>query len=125
MRPEYRIFVLIILIPLCWLFYNNVANWHYHQDNFGNPVKHSHPYNPVSSADCCESTPAGNNHEHSAKELLLLNMISNAGIIILLALTVFQLTLFKVRVKRPEIEPVLIPVSAHSIPLLRAPPRFV
>ncbi len=124
MKPGHKLFAIAVILPLCWLFYNNSANWHYHQDDLGNPVRHSHPYTTVPVNCCDETIPFDSNHEHTSSELFLLAMITNAGILVLLAMVLHYLQFPALRFRRPEITAEYFSRPDYAFPLLRAPPVF-
>ncbi len=83
-----RKLVLIILIPaLCWLFYNQVANWHYARLPNGLMIEHSHPYNKHTASS---HSPIPN-HSHTKSELLHLDIISHFFVLLITAFLLRQL----------------------------------
>ncbi len=68
----------MLLLPVCWLFHNSNANWHYHQLPNGQLVKHAHPFQ--SQAENNPERETGfpfENHHHSEKEIFFLGTISD------------------------------------------------
>jgi hypothetical protein len=74
--------ILLLALPLVlWLFYNHVANWHFHVTQAGIVVEHSHPYknNPVSG------TPF-QRHHHTDAELSFYTLLSSILTLLVVAL---------------------------------------
>lgn len=74
--------ILLLSLPLVlWLFYNQVANWHFHVTQTGIVVEHAHPYrnNPVTG------TPF-QRHHHTDAELSFYTLLSSVLTIILVAI---------------------------------------
>jgi len=71
-RKLRKILVLSTLPLVMWLFFNQVAFWHYHILDNGMVVQHAHPFknNPI------HGTPY-QNHQHSDFEYTILAQISN------------------------------------------------
>ena len=59
------------VLALMFHSYNQATNWHFHKLSDGTLVKHAHPYKKGTS----ETTPF-QKHQHTAKELLLLHLIT-------------------------------------------------
>jgi len=82
-----RNLVLILLIPaLFLLYYNSAANWHFHLLKNGTLIEHSHPYSKATSP----GSPFAS-HNHSASDLLYLDMISHILVLILAAVCLAKL----------------------------------
>ncbi|TVQ09949.1 MAG: hypothetical protein EA361_14760 [Bacteroidetes bacterium] len=109
--------VLLITLPLVmWLFFNQVAFWHYHILENGVVVEHAHPF----KNSTLPGTPY-QQHQHSDFEYSLLAQISS--IIGLLVFLVVLGLFMNNNLKRLAIKPTarLIPVY-FSVNRLRGPP---
>jgi len=63
----------LIIPSILWISYNNAANWHFHQLEFGLLTSHSHAYDK----SCNAGSPI-KDHEHDNKELLYLDQVFHA-----------------------------------------------
>jgi hypothetical protein len=82
-------YLLILLFPaLSWLFINNSINGHSHRLKSGYIIYHAHPY----KKDNTGKSPF-QSHNHSNRELFLLDLISN--ILFILAMPFFLSTVQK------------------------------
>ena len=112
--------ILIITMPLVmWLFFNQVAFWHYHVLENGIVVEHAHPFKnkPI------PGTPY-QSHQHSDFEYSLLAQISNMISLLLFAMV---LGLFLQNISSQFIKEYqsFIPIPGHyRIHRLRGPPVF-
>ena len=69
-----KVFALLLIPAMLWLFFNASANWHYHKLPTGEVVKHSHPFSPSPN----NNTPSPfQGHEHSAQEFSCLDQYAN------------------------------------------------
>jgi hypothetical protein len=116
-RKLKQIFVLITLPLVMFLFFNQVAFWHFHVLDNGIVVEHAHPFknNPK------PGTPF-QNHHHTDFEYSVLAQISNA--ISLLVFSVLLAGVFQGLFVNIIPKPLVIPLqssflSAHR---LRGPP---
>ncbi len=74
-------YVLLITLPLVmWLFFNQVAFWHYHLHESGIVIEHAHPFQNNTQP----GTPY-QQHQHSDFEYTLFAQISSiAGLLVVL-----------------------------------------
>lgn len=108
---------LIILFPLiCWLFINNTANRHSHQLKAGYIITHAHPY----ERNHTDKSPF-QSHNHSDHELFILDLISNAVVILSIPLFIryFQTLLEEIKIKHISISPY---IHNFNLQQYRAPP---
>ncbi len=119
MKPVWKLHILIILLPLCWLIYNNTANWHYHYDDAGNPVKHAHP---LSASGDVPFEGQKQDHEHTSGELYMLAMITDAAGMLFISFVALHFFLYHRTLSICFPVDGMIPVPSFHIPLLRAPP---
>lgn len=110
----------ILIVVTLALFYNNVANWHFHELPNGIVIEHAHPYE---KAPVNQNSPA-QNHKHSDLEYLILDLVFHTSLIILLFLAGVILFRLSERLYRIDRSNSLIPCRQHSTALLRAPPSF-
>jgi hypothetical protein len=100
------------------LFFNNAANWHYHQLPNGVIIEHAHPYGKTSS-------PANSpfeKHHHSDFEYLILELVYYSGLVIILVVLSIR-TFRKSKPRQQLLKPLPVVRSVYSrLPLLRAPP---
>jgi hypothetical protein len=113
----YKTLLSWIAIPaIMLLYYNYMANWHYHQLDNGLIIKHAHPYQPAAD----NSIPF-QGHKHTDLELTVLASFSN-----ILAVVVFLLVLLHVSGHVRVVSSLPLPVfirSPHLVHVaLRAPP---
>ena len=72
-------FLVFLIIPaLLWIGYNNVANWHLHQLEFGLLTSHAHAYERSAGND----DPV-QDHQHNKRELIFLNQIFQSFLVCL------------------------------------------
>jgi predicted Na+-dependent transporter len=73
----------IAILPLVMLlFYNQVANWHYHKLHNGIVVEHAHPFPNSKTAESPYE-----NHTHTEFEFLIFGFLSSTiGLVVLLIL---------------------------------------
>lgn len=113
--------ILIITMPLVmWLFFNQVAFWHYHVLDNGIVVEHAHPFKnkPI------PGTPY-QSHQHSDFEYSLLAQISNMISLLLFAM-VLGLFLHNISRYYREGYQSFIPDPGHYlIHRLRGPPIVI
>ena len=111
--------VLLITLPLVmWLFFNQVAFWHYHILENGVVVEHAHPF----KNNTLPGTPY-QQHQHSDFEYSLLAQISSSiGLLVFLLVLGLFINNNPVRL---SIQPIarLIPVY-FSVNRLRGPPAI-
>lgn len=119
MNKDLRQLLAILLLPLILLLYfNRMANWHYHQLSNGIVIEHAHPYPKTSDS---RSYPFADHH-HTDSEYYYLDVLFRT--VFVLVLTAFALLLLRnLLVRQPECHdlvalPSLIP--GESSP--RAPP---
>ncbi|MFO7617442.1 MAG: hypothetical protein R6V75_09340 [Bacteroidales bacterium] len=107
------------MIPALFLiYYNSAANWHFHLLKNGTLIEHSHPYSKPSGPNQPFS-----NHNHSASDLLYLDMISQVLVLVLaaicLARLVRQFNLIPLALNLPGI----VTAGYSQLHNGRAPPR--
>ena len=114
-----KILVILTVPAVMWLFFNQLANWHYHVLPNGIVIEHAHPFtnNQVPGAPY-------QNHNHTDFEYTVLGLISSiTGLIIL----TFILSSFLVRPWKRLLLPatqVLFPPQVSKTHLQRGPPVF-
>jgi hypothetical protein len=71
----------IVIVPLVMLlFYNQVANWHFHMLPNGIVIEHAHPFAKAKTADSPYQ-----NHTHTDMEYMILGLISSTiGLVVVL-----------------------------------------
>ena len=70
-RWHFKIFLILALPAVMWLFINASVNIHIHQLSDGTFISHSHPYNKnVTNKDAFAA------HQHNKKQYQLLQMMS-------------------------------------------------
>lgn len=110
---------LVVLIPvLLMLFYNQLANWHYHVLTNGMVVKHAHPYDKPDQTE----NPA-NNHKHSDSEFFFFYQFSDLAS--LLTFLLFAMLIFTARSHKSLYDyynSCLHQQQLRNLRLLRAPP---
>jgi len=95
---------------------NNVAFLHTHVLSDGQIVQHAHPF----SKNKAENQNSG--HTHNSLEILILNQL--LILVLLIASTGLIITRFSTQVN--SIARIFhICVESHTIPALRAPPKFI
>ncbi|MFP4557717.1 MAG: hypothetical protein ACLFNU_12690 [Bacteroidales bacterium] len=110
----------IVIIPVIMLlFYNQVANWHFHKLPNGIVVEHAHPFTDSKTND----TPY-QSHAHTEMEFLVIGLMSTTLGLVVFAL-LFSLVLSLTR--REKLIPQYAFIS-HSLYLqktnpLRGPPK--
>jgi hypothetical protein len=113
-----KLISIFMIVSVMMLFYNNIANWHYHKLPNGIVVEHAHPFSKPAS----DPFYPFQKHQHSDIEYLILDIVYSIGLIIVLMYTGLLLFL-----KLQKITRVLLPVPVFSsnnqaLPPLRAPP---
>ena len=110
-----KIIPLLLVLPILWLFHNRMANWHFHELSNGIVIEHAHPY---------EKSPgtSSENHQHSAFEFLLLDLLFKAVYFILVLASFYQFFLRKLLVFKELLIQQFVSLILQGIPSLRAPP---
>ncbi|MGM0574022.1 MAG: hypothetical protein ACQESL_09755 [Bacteroidota bacterium] len=119
-----RILTFLMVLSIGWLFFNDLANWHYHTSPCGMPVRHAHPYEspPGDNTTPFDSEKSG--HEHSGGELYLLAMLSDISMLVLMVAVGLEVFRPLLQVHFIYREPSLVELSRSQLPLLRAPPMM-
>ena len=115
-----KLFILLSLPLVIWLYHNQITNWHYHVLDNGTVMKHAHPY----KSSTVPGTPF-QKHHHNSFEFLFLSLIYSA-VPLLAALLVLGI-LFQIQPKSaftflPEGD--LQHGFYHAL-RLRGPPNFL
>ncbi len=81
-----RIIAFIGLLSISWLLINNSVFLHYHKLDDGSYVVHAHPFNKSA-----EKSDTGGKHQHTNKELLVINFVNTIliSIIMIAGLSIF------------------------------------
>lgn len=115
-----KLFILLSLPLVFWLYHNQITNWHYHVMDNGTVMKHAHPY----KSSTVPGTPF-QKHHHNSFEFLFLSLIYSA-VPLLVALLVLGV-LFQIQPRR-----VLLTLSAGDLQYgfyralnLRGPPQLL
>ncbi len=102
-----------------WLFFNQLANWHYHILPNGVIVEHAHPF----TNNQAPGTPY-QNHNHTDFEYTILGLISSITGLIILAF-ILSGFLFRAGARRLILANlVLFPKQVCKAHLQRGPPVF-
>lgn len=88
-----KLFILLSLPLVIWLYHNQITNWHYHVLDNGTVMKHAHPY----KSSTVPGTPF-QKHHHNSFEFLFLSLIYSA-VPLLVALLVLGI-LFTTQTRR-------------------------
>lgn len=98
MNRHIRIVFAICLLPLVfWLYFNRMANWHFHQLPNGIIVEHAHPYAKSTES---QGSPFAS-HQHTDFEYYYLDMLFR--VVFALILTAFALLLLRAMlIRQPE-----------------------
>lgn len=110
-----KIIPLLLVLPMLWLFHNRMANWHFHELSNGIIIEHAHPY---------EKSPgtSSENHQHSAFEFLLLDLLFKAVYFILVLASFYQFFFRKFKALEKILIQAFVSLKHHGIASLRAPP---
>jgi hypothetical protein len=107
-------FALLMILPLCFVLFNNTVNRHQHQLPGGMVVEHAHPL-----SSCCSE---GKSHGHSDLELLLYLLISDSPVDDdYCILSPLFIPCFETDLKSGCIQ-IAHTLNSHRLSLLRAPP---
>lgn len=110
-----KIISLLLVLPMLWLFHNRMANWHLHELSNGIVIEHAHPYekSPGSSSE---------NHQHSAFEFLLLDILFKAVYFILVLPAFYQFLYRKLQILGEILIQQFVSFIPPGVPSMRAPP---
>lgn len=78
-RKHRHLFIFTVLPFILWLFFSQVAFWHFHVLDNGRVVEHAHPYSKSKQA---HYPYPGQNHRHTDLEYSILAQVSNVLITI-------------------------------------------
>lgn len=111
--------ILLFTLPLVmWLFFNQVAFWHFHILENGVIIEHAHPFKNNTQS----GTPY-QKHHHSDFEYSLLAQISTiTGLLVLLL--VLGLYINSIRVILPGLPGIHLQPAYFSVYRLRGPPAI-
>ncbi len=124
MNKAGRILTFLMILSIGWLFFNDLANWHYHTGPCGMPVRHAHPYESPIGDNTTPFDSEKSGHEHSRGELFLLTMLSDISLLVLMAAVALEVFRPLLRVHSVSGDPSLVELSRFQLPLLRAPPMM-
>lgn len=118
-RKLSKLILLLSLPAIMWLYYNQVANWHYHILGNGIVVEHAHPF----SNKTASGTPF-QQHNHSELEYFFLAQLSNilTLVVVVLGIAAFTVNIMPRPVKRPVLVSLVSPYPCWKP--LRGPPSF-